>query len=170
MAQQKRTRRSRLEFNSSFFKDAGNVSIKTRRYFKENFLAPGLFLSDEFKRRVLPHMSSKLPAARGVIHSLDFSKDMTLREAFYKKTEDVLTPDGFGVVFLALFTSDKEEKDEAKKLLKAQNINLFYVKVPDGIVTVWVDPNHSNADFSGCGIFLFDLEDDDRLSDCRVFV
>lgn len=170
MAQTKRTRMPRVEFNSAFFKDTGKITIKGRKCYKEDFLAPGLFLTDEFKRRVLPHVSSELPAARGTLNSLDFSRDMTLREAFYKKTRNVLTPDGFAVVFLALFNADREEKDKGKKLLKAENINLFYVKIPDGIVTVWVDPDHSNADFSGCGIFVFDLEDDDRISDCRVFI
>ena len=170
MAHTKRTRMPKVEFNSSFFKDTGKIIIKARKCFKEDFLAPSLFLTDEFKRSVLPYVGSELPAARGTLNSLDFLKDMTLREAFYKKTRNVLTPDGFAVVFLALFNSDKEVEDKEKKLLKADNINLFYVKIPDGIVAVWVDPSHSNADFSGCGIFVFNLDDDDRLSNCRVFV
>ena len=170
MAHTKRERMPKVEFNPSFFKDTGKIIIKGRKCYKEDFLAPGLFLTDEFKTLILPYVSSVLPAARGTLNSLDFLKEMTLREAFYKKTENVLTPDGFAVVFLALFSTDKEEEDKEKKLLKAESFNLFYVKIPLGIVTVWVDPDHKNADFSGCGIFVFGLDDDERLSDCRVFV
>lgn len=125
---------------------------------RDEFLQPGLFLSDDFKRLVLSHVAKKIPAVRGTLRSLDFAVPMTTLEAMSYATQHVISCNSFARIVLAFIETDRKKKRVANKLLKNDELNIFIVGDGRRVFEVWVDPFYKSDTFSGYGLFAYALK------------
>ncbi|MCX6788421.1 MAG: hypothetical protein WCO21_02625 [bacterium] len=165
-----------------FFKNVIEHEISTTEQSKEAFLLAGIMPMRSFRESIIPYISSVIPKVSGSLHSLDYAKDMSDREALLHlsklgmKPGNILTPDDFAGLFLAIFDHDSREKEANNKILLTdpdhkESINVFFVRIRRKIFMIWVDPNFSSDFGHECALFAFEMDAiEDRLSGIRVFV
>lgn len=176
MARKKPEEEPSLIYNPSYFKNVNEFELSTLEFKKDYFFMPGIFFTDEFKKRVLRYVPSVVPAAEGSVNFADFAREMTLSEAYMRTAGNVLRPAQFLTLLRLFLASDRRKKRDDKKILRVDAPNIFCVVTRNGLVAVWVETNHPNPDFSGCAVFAFDIEHllveegDIRLSEARFFV
>jgi len=166
-------------FNEHFFMKPFAAAVETKSFAKEFLLEPQLFFDDEFKQGVLRYVPSVIPSISGGVHAADFAKEMTPSEAYARTAGNLFTPAQFIAMLFAFLIRDYRTKKSELRILRDDHgaLNLFCVRARGRLVSVWVDMNFSNDEFTGVGVFGFHdiksmLEDDgfSRLANARLFV